>query len=57
VVGGYKGLAGAVQQLQLHPTLPLLASVGLDRFVRVHHVHTRAVTHKVCDAQSWASAH
>ena len=42
------GIAGAVQQLQLHPTAPLLASVGLDRFFRLHDVATRTLVKKVC---------
>jgi len=41
------GIAGAVQQLQMHETLPLVASVGLDRFLRVHDVTTRSLVKKV----------
>jgi ribosome biogenesis protein NSA1 len=40
--GALKGAAGSVRALALHPSEPLLASVGLDRFLRVHHTETRA---------------
>ena len=46
-LAGTPGIAGAVQQLQLHPTLPLLASVGLDRFLRIHDLQTRSLVRKV----------
>jgi ribosome biogenesis protein NSA1 len=39
--GRYKGFAGSVRSVDKHPDLPLIASVGLDRFVRVHHTETR----------------
>jgi ribosome biogenesis protein NSA1 len=42
-----KGIAGSVRQLRLHPTEPLLASVGLDRFLRVHSTETRQLLAKV----------
>lgn len=35
-----KGIAGSVRSVAVHPTLPLVATVGLDRFLRVHHLHT-----------------
>lgn len=31
-----KGVAGSVRALSIHPDLPLVASVGLDRHLRVH---------------------
>ncbi len=39
--GAVKGAIGSVRSLALHPTEPLLASVGLDRFVRVHSTTSR----------------
>jgi len=32
----YKSVAGSIRTLRKHPSLPLLASAGLDRYVRVH---------------------
>eukprot|EP00042_Codosiga_hollandica_P043559 m.414025 g.414025 ORF g.414025 m.414025 type:complete len:303 (+) comp56586_c0_seq1:53-961(+) len=40
-VGGYKGAAASCRSLQAHPSLPFIASCGLDRFVRVHNSLTR----------------
>ena len=42
-----KGPAGAVTSLAMHPDLPLIASVGLDRYCRVHNVASRALLSKV----------
>ncbi|XP_063175232.1 WD repeat-containing protein 74 isoform X1 [Chroicocephalus ridibundus] len=42
-----KGFAGGVRGLQCHPTLPLVASCGLDRFLRVHHLGDKRLRHKV----------
>jgi WD40 repeat protein len=47
VVGNYKGNAGSVRSLALHPTLPLLAAVGLDRHLRIYHVGTQKLLKKV----------
>lgn len=47
VRGCLKGLAGAVRGLQCHPSLPLVASCGLDRFLRVHSLEDRSLQHKV----------
>ena len=35
-IGSLKGVTGSVRSLALHPTRPLVASVGLDRFLRLH---------------------
>ena len=56
-----KGPAGAVKALAMHPSLPLLASVRLDRFLRVHNVGTRAVLSKLylkqqLTAVTWAES-
>lgn len=42
-----KGPAGAVKSLALHPDLPVVASVGLDRFFRLHNTATRKVLCKI----------
>jgi ribosome biogenesis protein NSA1 len=42
-----KGPAGSVSALALHPSEPYIASVGLDRYVRVHNTRTRALAAKV----------
>ncbi|KAJ8276576.1 hypothetical protein COCON_G00083280 [Conger conger] len=47
VRGCLKGLAGTVRGLQCHPSLPLVASCGLDRFLRVHSLEDRSLQHKV----------
>ncbi|XP_036451298.1 WD repeat-containing protein 74 isoform X1 [Colossoma macropomum] len=47
VRGCMKGLAGGVRGLQCHPSSPLLASCGLDRFLRIHSLEDRSTVHKV----------
>ncbi|TDH15460.1 hypothetical protein EPR50_G00031650 [Perca flavescens] len=47
VRGALKGLAGGVRALQCHPSQPLVASCGLDRFLRIHGLEDRAPRHKV----------
>uniref|UniRef100_A0A8D3CKV3 WD repeat-containing protein 74 n=1 Tax=Scophthalmus maximus TaxID=52904 RepID=A0A8D3CKV3_SCOMX len=47
VRGCLKGLAGGVRWLQCHPTQPVVASCGLDRFLRVHGLEDRKLQHKV----------
>ncbi|XP_066467068.1 WD repeat-containing protein 74 [Tiliqua scincoides] len=42
-----KGFAGSVRGIQCHPALPLVASCGLDRFLRVHNLHEKRLEHKV----------
>eukprot|EP00128_Syssomonas_multiformis_P012551 Colp12_sorted_trinity150504_noHs@35034 len=46
-VGKLPGFAGSVRALVMHPHLPLVASCGLDRFVRVHNINTRRLMAKV----------
>lgn len=45
-VQGYKGIGGGVKSTQIHETMPLLASCGLDRFLRVHHLTTGKLLQK-----------
>lgn len=42
-----KGLAGSIRSIQCHPTLPLVASCGLDRFLRVHSIEDKKLLYKV----------
>ncbi|KAL3677181.1 hypothetical protein R1sor_027129 [Riccia sorocarpa] len=42
LLGGFKGkCAGSIRSVACHPTLPLIASCGLDRFFRIHNTKTR----------------
>ena len=43
----YKGAGGAIRDIALHPTLPLVASASLDRHVRLYHLRTGALVQKV----------
>lgn len=43
----FKGQAGSIRSIDGHPTMPLAASVGIDRFLRVHDLHTRKLIHKI----------
>lgn len=47
VCGCLKGLAGSVRGLQCHASQPLVASCGLDRFLRIHSLEDRKLQHKV----------
>ncbi|XP_010788067.1 WD repeat-containing protein 74, partial [Notothenia coriiceps] len=47
VRGVLKGLCGGVRALQCHPSLPIVASCGLDRFLRIHSLGDRKLQHKV----------
>lgn len=47
VCGCLKGLSGGVRGLQCHASQPLVASCGLDRFLRVHSLEDRRLVHKV----------
>ncbi|XP_078063081.1 WD repeat-containing protein 74 isoform X2 [Mustelus asterias] len=42
-----KGQAGSIRGLHCHPTLPLVASCGLDRFLRIHNTESKVLQHKV----------
>lgn len=43
----FKGVAGSIRAVCCHPTLPLVASCGLDRFLRVHDLNTRLLQTKL----------
>ncbi|MEQ2275117.1 WD repeat-containing protein 74, partial [Xenotaenia resolanae] len=47
VRGCLKGLSGGVRALQCHASQPLVASCGLDRFLRIHSLKDRKLQHKV----------
>ncbi|RMB90518.1 hypothetical protein DUI87_33119 [Hirundo rustica rustica] len=47
VLRALKGFAGGVRGLQCHPRLPLVASVGLDRFLRLHELRDGRLRSKV----------
>ena len=42
----FRGAAGSIRSLALHHREPYLASVGLDRHLRIHNTLTREVEHK-----------
>lgn len=43
----YKGFAGAIKNIYVHETLPLVASVSLDRYLRFHDLNTSKMLSKV----------
>uniref|UniRef100_A0A131XRG4 Putative wd-repeat protein n=1 Tax=Ixodes ricinus TaxID=34613 RepID=A0A131XRG4_IXORI len=43
----FKGMAGSVRSVVCHPTLPLVASCGLDRFFRLHDLQTHMLLSKM----------
>ncbi|KAK7881950.1 hypothetical protein WMY93_028124 [Mugilogobius chulae] len=47
VRGVLKGATGSIRALQCHQSLPLVASCGLDRFLRIHSLSDRKLQHKV----------
>ncbi|KAM3616322.1 uncharacterized protein V6R79_016046 [Siganus canaliculatus] len=47
VRGCLKGLTGGVRALQCHASQPVVASCGLDRFLRIHSLDERKLLHKV----------
>lgn len=47
VRGCFKGMSGAVRELKCHPSLPIMASCGLDRFLCIHSLDDRKLQHKV----------
>ena len=45
-VGKYKGFTGSCRDIQVHPTLPLVAACGIDRHVRVYDTNTHKCVFK-----------
>ncbi|KAM9975186.1 hypothetical protein ACTFIW_008664 [Dictyostelium discoideum] len=45
--GSFKDSTGSVKDIAIHPTLPLLATVGLDRHLRVYNLDNRKMLHKI----------
>lgn len=45
-VHAYRGFTGGVREVFCHPVSPLIVSVGLDRFIRVHHLDSKVPVHK-----------
>ncbi|XP_043931679.1 WD repeat-containing protein 74 [Protopterus annectens] len=43
----FKGFAGSIRSIQCHSSLPLVASCGLDRFLRIHNIDDKSLQHKV----------
>ncbi|XP_071449887.1 WD repeat-containing protein 74 isoform X2 [Hetaerina americana] len=43
----YKGFAGGVRDIVCHPTDPYILSVSLDRYLRLHHLHSKELLQKV----------
>ncbi|XP_073410744.1 TAF6-like RNA polymerase II p300/CBP-associated factor-associated factor 65 kDa subunit 6L isoform X4 [Dendrobates tinctorius] len=42
-----KGNAGSVRSIQCHKSMPVVASCGLDRFMRLHSLNDKKLLHKV----------
>jgi ribosome biogenesis protein NSA1 len=43
----FLGAAGAVTAICCHPSLPLIATCGLDRYVRIYNYEDRSLYHKI----------
>ncbi|KAK3603142.1 hypothetical protein CHS0354_042967 [Potamilus streckersoni] len=46
VVHIFKGFAGGIRDVQCHSSEPLVASCGLDRFLRIYDINTKQLMHK-----------
>lgn len=53
----YKGIAGSVRSIKCHKTLPYIATCGLDRHLRLHHLKTKILEHKVVTEYTLHTAH
>ncbi|GFR10405.1 WD repeat-containing protein 74 [Trichonephila clavata] len=47
LVHAFKGFAGSIRSIHCHPTLPLVASCGLDRFLRIHDLNLHRLLKKI----------
>lgn len=43
MVGKLRGGAGSVKDMQIHPTLPYIATVSLDRYIRIFNENEKIV--------------
>ena len=55
VTRNFKGFSGSVRRLEYHPEHPLLVSVGIDRYLRVHDTQKGKLLHRVYLKQRLAS--
>ncbi|KAL0273980.1 UNVERIFIED_CONTAM: hypothetical protein PYX00_006528 [Menopon gallinae] len=46
VLHSYKGAVGSIRQIACNNNNPYIASVGLDRHLRIHHLETRKLLHQ-----------
>jgi len=42
-----RGFAGAIRSIDAHPTTPFIVSVGIDRYVRLHHIQKKKLIKKI----------
>ncbi|ELT93981.1 hypothetical protein CAPTEDRAFT_221486 [Capitella teleta] len=47
LVQAYKSFAGSVRCIQCHSSQPVVASCGLDRFLRIHRLNSKEPDHKI----------
>ncbi|GFU52584.1 WD repeat-containing protein 74 [Nephila pilipes] len=47
LVHAFKGFVGSIRSVQCHPTLPWVASCGLDRFLRIHDLNQHKLLKKI----------
>ncbi|XP_074661055.1 WD repeat-containing protein 74-like isoform X2 [Tubulanus polymorphus] len=47
MVHKFKGFAGGIRCIKCHPTLPYIASCGLDRFLRIHEMNSKKLIRKI----------
>lgn len=47
IVGHFKGFAGAIRCISCLTKQKIVASCGLDKFLRIHDIHSRRMVHKV----------
>ena len=49
----FKGGAGSIRAVLWHPNESVVASCGLDRYLRIHDVNSRQLLHKVLKGIWW----
>ena len=45
-VAAYRGFTGGIRQVSCQPNNPTVVSIGLDRFIRVHHINEKTPIYK-----------